>query len=83
MSQVRSNGLIVFVPKYGIEGPVYLDDAPPADGANGASGSSSSGGGVGGAARRKGGAPPADSNFVYDEEKQVSTGVNSTRGRSD
>ena len=24
--QVRSNGLIVFVPKYGIEGPVYLDD---------------------------------------------------------
>jgi exosome complex exonuclease DIS3/RRP44 len=29
-SQVRANGLILFVPKYGIEGPVYLTgkDAP-------------------------------------------------------
>ena len=24
--QVRTNGVVVFVPKYGIEGPVYLTD---------------------------------------------------------
>ena len=30
--QVRANGLIIFVPKFGIEGPVYLTakGAPPA-----------------------------------------------------
>ena len=28
LCQVRANGLIVFVPKYGIEGPVYLTEKP-------------------------------------------------------
>lgn len=53
--QVRANGLIVFVPKYGIEGPVYLDDGKPA--AEGDGGSSST-------------AAAADGAYVYDEEKQ-------------
>lgn len=29
--QVKANGLIVFVPKYGIEGPVYLTGKEAAD----------------------------------------------------
>lgn len=29
LSQVKANGLIVFVPKYGIEGPVYLTTKQP------------------------------------------------------
>lgn len=35
VTRVRANGLIVFVPKFGIEGPVYLDDGAggPAGGA--------------------------------------------------
>lgn len=68
VTKVRANGLIVFVPKYGIEGPVYLEDSAAAAAADGAG--SSDGGGAGG--RRKGGAAAtADSNFVYDEEKQT------------
>lgn len=85
MPQVRSNGLIVFVPKYGIEGPVYLDDAAATAAAAGADGGSSgSGAGAGGssgsgkARRGVGAAPPADSQYVYDEEKQT---VHSRDGR--
>lgn len=70
--QVRANGLIVFVPKYGIEGPVYLEEAAAAAAAA-ADGPGSSSGGAGG--RRKGGAAAADSNFIYDEEKQASYAV--------
>ncbi|KAL4433106.1 hypothetical protein ABPG77_006533 [Micractinium sp. CCAP 211/92] len=68
VTKVRANGLIVFVPKYGIEGPVYLEEAAAAAAAA-ADGPGSSSGGAGG--RRKGGAAAADSNFIYDEEKQT------------
>jgi exoribonuclease R len=65
--QVRANGLIVFVPKYGIEGPVYLEDSAAAAAA--ADGPAPASGG------RKKGAPAAaaaaDSLYVYDEEKQT------------
>lgn len=29
MLQVKANGLVVFIPKYGIEGPVYLGPKAP------------------------------------------------------
>lgn len=32
--QVKQNGLVVFVPKYGIEGPVYLTPKDAANNAN-------------------------------------------------
>lgn len=73
--QVRANGLIVFVPKYGIEGPVYLEDsaaAAAAAAADGGAGPSS------GSSRKQGAAAAAaaaESNFVYDEEKQVGSGL--------
>ncbi|KAL4428262.1 hypothetical protein ABPG75_002351 [Micractinium tetrahymenae] len=69
VTKVRANGLIVFVPKYGIEGPVYLEDSAAAAAAA-SGGAGGSGGGAGG--RKKGAAAAAaDSNFVYDEEKQT------------
>lgn len=55
---MKANGLIVFVPKYGIEGPVYL--TPRADG-NSNSGPSSS-------SNNK---AVAESAFVLDEKKQT------------
>lgn len=61
ISQVRANGLLVFVPKYGIEGPVHLDDADRA----GKEGVSSS------APAAVDSAPGAVPRFVYDEEKQT------------
>lgn len=79
--QVRANGLIVFVPKYGIEGPVYLDDdddaaAAAADGGGGEGpGSTASGahsaGGRPGQGRKGGAAAAADGKYVYDEEQQT------------
>eukprot|EP00983_Pelagomonas_calceolata_P128257 1161493-Pelagomonas_calceolata.AAC.1 len=57
--QVKANGLIVFVPKYGIEGPVYL--TPRADG-NSNTGPSSSSSNTKAA---------AESAFVLDEKKQT------------
>ncbi|KAI3428619.1 hypothetical protein D9Q98_007442 [Chlorella vulgaris] len=61
VTKVRANGLIVFVPKYGIEGPVYLDDDAAANG--GADG--------GGKKKKSAAAAAADSAYVYDEEKQT------------
>ncbi|KAF5828225.1 hypothetical protein DUNSADRAFT_18006 [Dunaliella salina] len=58
VTKVKANGLIVFVPKYGIEGPVYL--TPRADG-NSNSGPSSS-------SNNK---AVAESAFVLDEKKQT------------
>lgn len=65
---MRSNGLIVFVPKYGIEGPVYLEDSAAA-----AAAAADGGTGPGSGSGRKQGAvaAAAESNYVYDEEKQV------------
>ncbi|EFN55177.1 hypothetical protein CHLNCDRAFT_35599 [Chlorella variabilis] len=80
-ARVRANGLIVFVPKYGIEGPVYLDDdddaaAAAADGGGGEGpGSTASGahsaGGRPGQGRKGGAAAAADGKYVYDEEQQT------------
>ncbi|KAL6771469.1 hypothetical protein ACKKBG_A26505 [Auxenochlorella protothecoides x Auxenochlorella symbiontica] len=61
VTRVRANGLLVFVPKYGIEGPVHLDDADRA----GKEGVSSS------APAAVDSAPGAVPRFVYDEEKQT------------
>ncbi len=65
--QVKSNGLIVFVPKYGIEGPVYL--TPPSSG-KGARGSRDKKG------NNKVGAASADGEdeaYILDEEAQAVT----------
>jgi len=58
-AQVRANGVIVFVPKYGIEGPVYLTERP--------------GGGAAPARARAPAAAPAcaGAELVLDEEKQT------------
>lgn len=65
---IRANKLIVFVPKFGIEGPVYLDDEDVVDG----------GMSMFTSARCKGDTPSSrkDGNdgsplYVFDEEKQV------------
>lgn len=68
VTKVRANGLIVFVPKYGIEGPVYLEEAAAAAAAVADGGGAS--GGAGGGSRKKV-VSAADSNYVYDEEKQT------------
>jgi hypothetical protein len=62
--QVRSNGLIVFVPKYGIEGPVLLEGGVPATG--GKDGAAAGGKEAGSAAGA------VEGQLVYDEEKQAS-----------
>eukprot|EP00887_Chlorella_sp_A99_P004969 scaffold4.g4969.t1 len=61
-ADVRSNGLIVFVPKYGIEGPVYLEGP-----------SAAAGGGAGSATQQQAGQKQQqeEGNFIYDEEKQM------------
>ena len=62
--QVKANGLIVFVPKFGIEGPVYLTPPP-----------SSSTSKAGGATKKKGTLAVAEEEelFVLDEEAQAVT----------
>ncbi|CAI7835947.1 unnamed protein product [Closterium sp. NIES-53] len=57
---VRSNGLIVFVPKYGIEGPVYLVPKEPPKGKAAA---------VAAANKLDGNAPSSD--WVVDEKSQT------------
>ena len=78
--QVRANGLIVFVPKYGIEGPVYLEDSAAAAAAAAAADGGAAPGGSRGGGKGKGAAAAAaaESSFVYDEEKQV--GVDKVHG---
>ena len=63
-TQVKANGLIVFVPKFGIEGPVYLTPPP-----------SSSTSKAGGATKKKGTLAVAEEEelFVLDEEAQAVT----------
>lgn len=53
--QVRPSSLIVFVPKYGIEGPVFLEDEAAAAAASGRAAAGSA----------------VDSAYIYDEDKQV------------
>ena len=71
-AQVKANGLIVFVPKYGIEGPVYLTAKASADPAGGpAGGKGSAGKGARGA--KECAAAEAAVEFVLDEEAQTVT----------
>ena len=56
--QVRANGLVVFVPKYGIEGPVYLTEK--------AKTASMQGIGAGNSA-----AKPGSEDFQLDEDQQM------------
>ncbi len=58
---MRANGLVVFVPKYGIEGPVYLTE-------KGRAGAAARTGGVPSAAAAH--AEAQEEEFVLDEEKQ-------------
>lgn len=60
--QVRANGLIVFVPKYGIEGPVYLTEKP--------AGAASAPAAAPAHAAHSADAAP---DYVLDEEKQTVT----------
>ncbi len=71
-SQVKSNGLLVFVPKFGIEGPVYLSGGG-GGGGGGAAGAAAGGGGSGGAkkAAAAAGGVEGEAVFVLDEEKQT------------
>lgn len=86
--QVKANGLVVFVPKYGIEGPVYLSAPTPTAEDQAAAGSSSTQAAAGGsgAIPKQGNKPQGRSGqkdknntapgFVLDEEKQmVSLGI--------
>jgi exosome complex exonuclease DIS3/RRP44 len=68
VTRVKDNGLIVFVPKYGIEGPVYL--TPPAAGKR----SQGKGGKGNNAAseQQPSGEEPA---YVLDEETQTVTSL--------
>lgn len=59
---MRANGLVIFVPKYGIEGPVYLTEKAKRTQLDQA------GGPQGGAAAA--GKPPAEEEWVLDEELQ-------------
>jgi exosome complex exonuclease DIS3/RRP44 len=72
VTRVKSNGLIVFVPKFGIEGPVFLSAIDSGSGG----GSGGSGSGVN-SKKLKTGAPTtedvpmSDGAFHFDEEKQI------------
>ncbi len=75
VTRVRANGLVVFVPKYGIEGPVFFDAAERAakeaagvGGAGAAAGAAAEGGSGAGAAAEVAAAPAGA--WVYDEEAQ-------------
>ena len=71
--QVKANGLIVFVPKFGID-PVYLTPPP--------SSTTSKAGGGGGATKKKGVVAVAEEEelFVLDEEAQAVTSRWAKRG---
>lgn len=61
--QVKANGLVVFVPRYGIEGPVFLTDND---------GNALTGGGGGAAATAAAvGSDGVQQQFVLDEDKQT------------
>ena len=76
-TQVKANGLIVFVPKYGIEGPVYLTPPPPGgrDGNKGgpAAGGKKKGNNKVGSASSAAAAAVEEEAFVLDEEAQAVT----------
>ncbi|KAG2423316.1 hypothetical protein HXX76_015463 [Chlamydomonas incerta] len=67
VTKVKANGLVVFVPKYGIEGPVYL--APKLDKNNAAAPAAASGSAAGGGAASGSGSRQ----FLLDEEAQTVT----------
>jgi hypothetical protein len=61
--QVKANGLLVFVPKYGIEGPVYFTGK--------ASGIGGGGGNTAGAHGTAGACDDGDAAYILDEAKQT------------
>ena len=69
--QVKANGLIVFVPKFGIEGPVYLTPNPSSSSKDKGGAGGGKGGTKGGKAQKQ--ASDVDALFVLDEEAQVVT----------
>jgi exosome complex exonuclease DIS3/RRP44 len=76
VTRVRANGLVVFVPKYGIEGPVFFDAAEraakEAAGVGGGAVEAAAGAGAGAAAGAAADAAAAAQAgaWVYDEEAQ-------------
>ena len=70
--QVRANGLIIFVPKYGIEGPVYLTKKDSAS--RHSSGMQASTAGSTGST-----ADSAQDEFTLDEDKQMVTSKDGRR----
>lgn len=70
VTKVKANGLVVFVPRYGIEGAVFL--TPKEDGKGGGSkGGGGSGGGTGGSGAGGSGSGGQQQQFVLDEERQT------------
>ncbi|KAK9823835.1 hypothetical protein WJX72_005833 [[Myrmecia] bisecta] len=70
ITKVRSNGLIIFVPKYGIEGPVYFTPKDAAASAKGGARAAIPKQPVSAAAA---GSAPPESEYILDEEKQTVT----------
>ncbi|KAG2491107.1 hypothetical protein HYH03_010551 [Edaphochlamys debaryana] len=75
VTRVKANGLVVFVPKYGIEGPVYLTGkgADTAKNNAAAAGLGAGGSGAVGAAGGAAGGSRAGPSFILDEEAQSVT----------
>ncbi|GLC34112.1 hypothetical protein PLESTB_000838700 [Pleodorina starrii] len=70
VTKVKANGLVVFVPKYGIEGPVYLTAR---DKNNAATASTSAAGGASGAGASRPAGQSGQQQFLLDEEAQTVT----------
>ncbi len=73
MLQVRANGLIIFVPKYGIEGPVYLTKKESSKGRDSRSSShvQASTTASNGTTADSQSASSSQDEFVLDEDKQM------------
>ena len=69
VTRVKSNGLIVFVPKFGIEGPVFLSAATELKSKTKKKSAVGSGGG--GGVEDLDGEGDGDGTYIFDEEKQI------------
>ena len=72
VTRVKSNGLIVFVPKFGIEGPVFLPAVEEKDRSQAGPGAAAAVGSRVSGIAKEGGA------FIFDEEKQTVRNTSST-----
>ncbi len=75
LSQVKANGLVVFVPKYGIEGPVYLTARDKNNAASTSLGAAAaaSAGSAAGSDQPAGQQQQRPQQFLLDEEAQTVT----------